>query len=250
MHNKSYINILPKYSNLGLGVILLLCISSVSPKVFAQHKNFTKTSYGIIVATNGTGLGIGSQLTPTNSKLEKHLSFNFQTLKDKRQARIQNPNLTNPKPYVYGKTYAGANAKICYTVKKQIIKPTEDKPSVKVGFSAGPNLGFMKPYYVHFQDPLDDSRGAVLTQQNEKTMANQEYVIGPANWTKGFNHIRSTYGFHTALNITLNWNHSFYFRKWETGIQADYFPNGLALLYKSDNKLFTSIYTSYSFGRQ
>ncbi|MGB0850251.1 MAG: hypothetical protein ACPGTP_03325 [Bacteroidia bacterium] len=205
---------------------------------------------GLQLATNGFGVCASSKISkPLFSDFNK-VRFDAQFIKDQEEIKVQNTRLPNPKPYVVQKVNSAGTIRISYEIGQYISKEKPNKPLLSVSAISGINLGILKPYYVTFEDPLDDNSGLQVIQQGEKTKAFSENIYGPAKWTEGLEESTTSYGFHVAANINFEWNHSFYFQSWDCGIRLDYFPNGLNILYNSENQIFTSLYTAYSIGKK
>lgn len=217
---------------------------------FAQNSFLQGKAFGLQLATNGFGLCASSKISkPSVSNLNK-LRFDVQFIKDQGEIKVQNTRLQNPKPYVVQKVNSAGTFRLSYEIGKYMSRAKPNKPHLSISAISGVNLGILKPYYVTFEDPLDDNSGLQVIQQGEKTIAFSEYIYGPAKWTEGIEETVGTYGFHVAANMNFEWNHSFYFQSWDCGIRLDYFPNGLNIIYNSNNQLHTSLYTAYSIGKK
>jgi hypothetical protein len=215
----------------------------------AQHRPFNGLSGGLTAATNGVGGEINALLAPTTLVKNQEITLSFQSIKHSRETKVQNTRYVNPKPYVYGKLNAAAIMRLSYSVSKQIGKDRTSKPSVFWGFSAGPSLGILKPYYIGYQSNAPESNSPALIPQSTETLANQDSIYGPATWTLGTDELSFKPGLHFATYLSINWNHSFYFQSWESGVRFDYFPGELEILHLANNKAFVSIYTSYIIGK-
>jgi hypothetical protein len=225
------------------GLILLYMTGS------AQHFPFKGLSGGLTLATNGIGGELNALLTPTPLIENQKITLSFQSIKHSRETKIQNSRYVNPKPYVYGKLNGATTIRLSYSMSKQIGQRMTSKPSVFWGFSAGPSLGILKPYYIGYQSNAPESNSPALVPQSAETIANQDSIYGPAPWTLGTDELSFKPGLHFATYLSINWNHSFYFQSWESGVRFDYFPQELEILHLANNKAFMSIYTSYLIGK-
>jgi hypothetical protein len=216
----------------------------------AQHRPFNGMSGGLTAATNGVGGKISALLAPTTLVKNQEVTLSFQSIKHSRETDVQNTRYVNPKPYVYGKLNAAATIRLSYSMSKQIGQHMTSKPSVFWGFNAGPNLGILKPYYIAYQSNAKESNSPALIPQSTETIANQDSIYGPANWALGKDELSFKPGLHFATYLSINWNHSFYFQSWESGVRFDYFPDELEILHLANNKAFVSIYTSYVIGKR
>ena len=241
-----------KFIPIGTVIRSLLLATSLilNHTIKAQYQPLEGFAGGLTVATNGVGGELNFLLAPTSHIKNQKLALSFQTTKHSRETKVQNNRYLNPKPYVYGKLNAAATLRLSYSISRQIGRDKPNKPSVFVGLQAGPNLGILKPYYIGYDDNSEESTGPSIIIQNDETMGNQDSIYGPANWTIGLDELSFTPGIHISTQITINWNHSFYFQRWETGIRFDYFPRELEILHLANNKAFTSIYSSYIIGKR
>ena len=239
-----YINLRKRVRAALLAGVILLYMSTN-----AQHSPFNGLSGGLTLATNGIGGELNALLTPTKLVKTQEITLSFQNIKHSRETKVQNARYVNPKPYVYGKLNGVATIRLSYSMSKQIGQHMTSKPSVFWGFSAGPSLGILKPYYIGYQSNAPESNSPALIPQSTETIANQDFIYGPATWTLGTDELSFKPGLHFATYLSINWNHSFYFQSWESGVRFDYFPQELEILHLANNKAFMSIYTSYLIGK-
>jgi len=165
------------------------------------------------------------------------------TLYHPQETKVQNPRRANAKAYVFGKLNAAGVLRINYNFNYALGQAKIGSPSLQYGFSVGPSLGILKPYYVGFQDPESQNTKPAIVQQSDYTNENQEYIYGPASWTKGFSELNPKLGLNLDAHFSVIWNNSYRQKEWKSGIRADYFPNEFKILYNSDKKVFMSIYT-------
>ena len=224
-----------------VGVFAFLLASSLS---FAQ---LNRPTLGAIVSTNGLGICASAELSE-ESLWVKGLYANLQTLKHNEEAKVQNILFTNPKPYVYGKLNSAAALRLGYAMSRPLSSRANGKPQLFLEIQTGASLAFTKPYMVRYQNPVDDNKNAIIVQQSEEVMQNQEHIYGPAGWARGFSEIKNTPGFHMAIDLSINWNESFHYKKWDVGVQADFYPSSINVLYQADNQIFAGIYSRYSWG--
>lgn len=215
----------------------------------AQHLPLDGISAGLTLATNGIGGELNALITPSALIQYQKITLSFQSVKHSRETKVQNTKYVNPKPYVYGKLNAAATVRLSYSMSKQIGQHKTSKPSVFLGLNIGPSLGILKPYYIGYQSNSTESNSPAIIPQSIETIANQDSIYGPASWTLGMDDLSFTPGLHFATYLSINWNHSFYFQSWESGVRLDYYPQELEILHLSDNKAFMSIYTSYVIGK-
>ncbi|PCJ66074.1 MAG: hypothetical protein COA58_08345 [Bacteroidetes bacterium] len=225
-------------------ILVFLQISTM-----AQNKVLNNYSIGGQISTNGVGLDLAFGTKAILKSDFSKFRISISTFSHPNETKVQNPNRSNPKPYVFGKLNSAGTIRFNYGFNKNIGASKLSLPKLSYGFSAGPTLGILKPYYIGFQDPESLVDQPQLIQQNEYTNENQDYIYGPASWTRGFSEIEPKLGLNFDAHFTVNWNNSFHFKEWKSGIRIDYFPKDFKILYNSNQKVFTSIYTAYSIGR-
>ncbi len=230
--------------------LLMVGLVHLTASIHAQSLTVGGVSGGLTLATNGVGGELNVLATPTSLVKNQRITLSFQTVKHARETKVQNKRYVNPKSYVYGKLNAAAVVRLSYSATKQIGHTKASKPSAFWGFSLGPSLGILKPYYIGYESNLHENSGPIILPQSPETIINQDSIYGPANWTLGMNELSLRPGLHFATYFSINWNHSFYFQRWETGMRFDYFPGELEILHLANNKAFTSIYASYILGKR
>lgn len=205
-------------------------------------------SLGPQVSTNGMGISGETHWKTKNSKVIP-VAFSLQTLKHKRETKVQNPNFINPKPYVYGKVQSASVFRISVGKDKALGIKQARTSQLSIGFSGGPSIGLTKPYYVVYSDrdiPSDTHNEVVL--QDETIMQKQDNIVSAVSWTYGLDEISPQIGLNLDLHITLNQYASFHSNRWKTGLQVDWFLSPLSVMINEETHWYTSIYTSYQFG--
>lgn len=229
-------------------ISLAACICLFFISAGAQQLKASEYSIGAYAATNGYGLQADIKIT-TKSDFTHSLLLSTQTIIHPKETKVQNSLRANPKPYVFGKLNAGGAIRLSYVLEKQIGTPSIYTPNLILGISGGPSLGILKPYFVGYQDPDNLDKKPDLIQQNDVSTANQNYIYGPASWTKGFKSLYTTAGLHIDTHLKLKWKSGSNIQNWTTGVRLDVLTTEYKILYNSDKQLFTSIYTAYSLGQ-
>jgi hypothetical protein len=229
--------------------LVLSFLVSLTLSSSAQDNSLISYSAGANISTNGLGLDLSAGLAPNKLSNKNSIRITVNTLHHPQETKVQNQTRANPKAYVFGKLNAAGVIRLSYDFNYAIGQPKLGSPSLQYGFSVGPNLGLLKPYYVGFEDPETQPEKPQIIQQSEYTNEYQNYIYGPASWTHGLLEIDPRLGINLDMHFTVRWNNSFHFKEWKSGIRADYFPNNFKILYNSDKRVFASLYTSYSIGR-
>lgn len=216
--------------------------------VSAQNATLNDADIGILVSTNGLGFVSSLPLHLKEKRVKSIINFSFQTFKHPQEAKVQNLNYTNPKPYVFGKINQGTTLRLGYGLKKKLSENERGFPSISVQLSSGSSLGLLKPYFIRFDNP-GDRNGTQTIQQNKNTSENQSRIVGPASWTKGFSKITSTAGIYMDMSININWDQSFSQKALTLGARADYFFKDLNILLQRNSQLFLSLFATYSLGK-
>lgn len=229
-----------------IGLVLIALVSTCP--TFAQSNSFNRNSVGILASTNGLGF-CGRTIIGEEKETNNHsLRIGLQMLRHHNEAKVQNTNYTAPKPYVFEKINSGATARIGYGFRNTFSNRAVEKPLLSLVFAGGPNIGFLKPYYVRFENPDDDQNNILIVQQDERTRKYQGNITGPANWTRGLNEIQTQMGIHTSISLDIEWIPSYSFKSWEIGCQMDYFFNDFKILNNRSSQSFVGLFTHYSFG--
>lgn len=243
-------NILLQHNLLGFGVFAFLFFLLIPTLSYSQTDIISGSCIGFSASTNGVGITGRTVFGNVERTYSHSLRLSLQTLRNPNEAKVQNIKYTNPKPYVFDKINQGSVLRIGYGLRKKVSKKALEKPLLSIVFGTGANIGFLKPYYVRFENPDDTKNNILVVQQNEETRKYQENITGPSNWTKGFGEMTTQIGLHTSLSLDIEWIHSYNFRSWETGVQMDYFLDELQILNNRNYRAFVGIFTSYSFGKK
>lgn len=227
----------------------LILFLAVNPcHLAAQNISLNDADIGILVSTNGVGFTSSFPIHLEHKELQSVVNFSFQTIKHPQEAKVQNLNYANPKPYIFGKINQGGTLRLGYGLQRQLSKNEKAFPSVSVQLSSGGTLGILKPYYVRFDNP-GDQNGTQTIQQNNTTSENQDRIVSPASWTKGFSEITTTAGVHTSISLDIDWDQSYSHKSLSLGLRADYFFEEFNTLLNNNNQLFLSLFATYSFGK-
>lgn len=227
-------------------ILLFLAISTFSK---AQESNngfgLETFSFGPIATTTGFGFSATSKL---KSLSNTYLNLDLRGLQHEKEAKIQNPNYTNPRPYVYGKLNSVLLSSLSITRYKTLGQSTNYSPSLKLGISAGPSIAIIKPYYVYVQGFDNSPYTPKQTLQNPDDEVLQSNVLGAAGWNSGLDELHYKLGFHIDINLLTEWDKNYRLSRLKSGLRFDFFMSNLNIIYNNSDHLFTSLYATYQLG--
>lgn len=230
--------------------ILLACFCITTPSTsYGQLKyklfGFEQFSVGPTASTTGLGLSLSSKIKAHENQ---YFNFDIKTLHDTKEAKVQNPNYTNPRPYIYGKQNSASVVSSSYSFYSLLGQSTASSPSVKLGFSVGPSIAFVRPYYVYVQEYDNSSQTPKLMRQDPENEPLQNNILGYAGWNTGLDEIKQQFGINAEVNLLTEWDQKYRLGRLKAGVRVDYFFTDLNLLYKNKNQLFTSFFATYQIG--
>lgn len=232
------------YPTLLMGVCILF-----SSFVFSQSSShlfrINQVSIGPSVSTTGLGLSVNGKITPIKNQ---YFNVDFRSLRHSKEAKVQNPNYTNPRPYIYGKQNSAALASCSYSLYKNLGESNPTSPALKLGLSVGPTIAFVKPYYVYIQEFDHSSEAPKIMRQDPENEPMQQNILGAAGWNVGLDELRQQFGINAEVNLLTEWDKKYRLGRLRAGVRVDYFFTDLNLLYKNKNQLFTSFFATYQIG--
>lgn len=211
----------------------------------ANNFGLYQFSFGPTIANSGLGISLGAKL---KNHANTYIGIDIRDLHHSKEAKVYNPNFTNPRTYVYGKQNSAFLSSASFSLYKNLGEPSDLAPTLKLGISAGPTIAFLKPYYVYIQEFDNNSRAPILGIQNPENTNQQNNILGAAGWNTGLDKLHQNFGFHADVNLLVEWDKKYRLGRLKTGIRFDYFPKDLNILYQNNNQLFTSFFTSYQVG--
>jgi hypothetical protein len=213
-----------------------------------ENKNFfafDKIGVGPLASTNGLGLSACGKFKSTQNT---YFNLIIRGLQNEKEAKIQNPNYTNPRPYVYGKLNSVLLTSLSIAKYKTLGQSTSYSPSLKLGVAVGPSLAIIKPYYVYVQGFDNSPYTPKMSLQNPEDEQFQNNILGAAGWNSGLDELNKKLGVHLDINLITEWDKNYRLSRLQTGLRFDYFTSNLNILYNQKNQLFTSLYATYQIG--
>ncbi len=237
-------------SNNRVSMVFLAFISLYfSLPINAQNgANFTDLCLGPILTNSGLGISSSAKIE-SNKKNDVYLTLTFKSLKHVKETKIQNPNYTNPKPYVYGKINDAATINLGISRYKKMGYSSNIGPGIKLGLEGGASIALTKPYYVYIQTSDDNFSTPDVVENNPIDRSVEDKILGPARTSNGLKNTTLKPGAYLDINLQLEWDKIHNIQRLKTGIIFEYFPSSLNILYKNQNKAFTHVYITYQIGR-
>lgn len=202
---------------------------------FAPRKK--ATAFGIHVHSNGVGLDV-QHWRQLKGPYELAFAWDLASLKHPNETRIQSEFGEDGRPFIYGKqNYAyvmGLTAGL-----QRVISPLRSysRLSVRLGIALGPILAFEKPYYIEYLDLNSTTRDPTVIEQFDITRHLRQYIVGQADFFRGFDKINVAAGFRFKLFATLNLAGSTaYVRALQVGVRTDLYGRPVEIMDGTPNK--------------
>ncbi len=237
---------------------ILFFILTVGMKtVTAQEENeySSETVFGANFNTSG-GL-LGGIMFRHSRELEtgRYLNIGAEMVYIKHPNEARYPNSVTGSVYVLGKK------NYFFTFRPHVgyefvlfTKGKEDGIQVDALINAGPSIGFVKPYYIQFDDGFKVENVPYDVQKHDPATKGGG-IIGPGRFFEGFDDIKIIPGFHLKSGL------SFEFGAFnsgvsglEAGIMLDAYPKRIEILdvsssFPTYNRwFFSSLYVNIYFG--
>ena len=239
-------------------LVLLLSVNSINAQeTIVQEENdySSETVFGVNFNTNG-GL-LGGVMFRHSSELARgrYLTLGAEMVYIKHPNEARYPNSVTGSVYVLGKK------NYLFSLRPQIgyefilfTKGKEDGIQVDAIFNAGPSIGFVKPYYIQFDDGTKIVNEPYDAKKHDPETLGAG-IIGPGGFFKGFDNIRLVPGFHIKSGLSFEFGA---FNSGVSGIEAgvllEAFPKRIEILdvsssYSTYNRwFFSSLYVNIYFG--
>lgn len=208
----------------------------------------TSNSYGLTLHTEGWGVSFKAQ-KHLSYKVKRFYNFEIQNLKHPKQQKVVNAFDDQARGYFYGKINALANLRIGIG-QQRAFALKEVKKGVQVAwvYSAGFNLGLMKPIYVE----IYDDNNQLVDERYNPEIHPQGVINGRAGIFKGMdemNFIPGVYG-----KFGLNFEYSPYDEKlksMEVGVAFDLYYKKVPLMYNTyNNQYWITFYLMFEIGKK
>lgn len=213
---------------------------------------FRKEQSGFVMLhTAGFGLGYkqGKHLTGYKKRM---LEFEFTGIKHPKEIKTYNPYFQNTKSYVYGKLNSFYLLHAGYGRQKILnSKPYWGGIELRLFYSGGATIGFLKPVYLYIlQSTPDPYLFFKSIERYDPAKHFSENIYGRAPFHYGMGKTKLTPGIYAKTG--LNFEYGTYdenIKAIEAGIFVDAFPKPVPLMAENTNKsVFLSLYIAFHFG--
>lgn len=251
-------------------IFLLACTFFTHAQLIEAYKEELEyqkeNTFGINLNTQGGALGGINYRHSVKQEDGNWYTFfaELANIKHNKEATFQAPSTGNP--FTYGKmNYLFVLRTQLSQEKRLFWKGKEDGVRLTWVYSAGPTLGFVKPYYIEYDytiyeyDSLNniDLSKTVFDERIEpydpslNKHANPGRILGSGGFFRGFGAFKTHVGI--SAKTALNFEFGIFDRAAsgiETGIMMDYFFKEIVLFESpaEPNKFFSSIYLTFYFG--
>ncbi len=217
-------------------------------------------SWGYRLHSRGWGVfyDYSKQLTYYKRKVYQFEIAEYKHPKQNKQIGLldQKVGQAPPRPYVYGKQNNFYLLRAMLGRRKQLGEKAE-KGGIEIWntFMIGPSLGILKPYYLNYDNGLDDGPAISrikYTGDNEDQFLNEHSIYGSAGFYRGFFESKIIPGIHTKYGYYFDWApYKDMIRALEVGATADvYFRNAPLMVLEENSFFFFSVYVSLQLGKR
>jgi hypothetical protein len=220
---------------------------SIADKVLLKKE----MTAGITLHNLGMGLNFRTGINKTffNSRI---FEIEVVSMKHPKQVRMVNPYYTNAKSFVYGKLNNVYILRAGYGFKKLLNrKPYWGGIELRVLYMGGFSLAFAKPVYLVFWDETI-TYTKVEKYNPDNPYHSEEYIIGRAPFSNGFNEIKIYPGVFVKGGLNFEFgNLNSKIRALEVGGVAEVFPKAIPIMAfnPAQNFIFT-FYLNFSIGKR
>src|SRR5262249_35769365 len=154
--------------------------------------------------------------------------FGLYSIRHPKEQRLPNPDLTDSRPYVFGKINSLIIARANYGGKRMLAnRLLPNAIRVDLNYSIGGMMGFLKPHYYQVRVPNPDGGDPSLVDErfDPDNETQQENIVGNSSFFKGIKETTFMPGGDARMSLNFEWGTGDY-KYWslETGIMADVFP--------------------------
>lgn len=163
---------------------------------------------------------------------------------------------SSPKSFSYGKQNNFFIARIGFGEKRYLT----DKAALKgvvVGYSwaVGPDIGFLKPYYIELINRLTDPLSITpikYTGDNRSQFLDYASIYGSSSLLKGIGETKLLPGAFARLSIHFDWGaFDELIKSVDAGIMIDVFPKKVPIMVNQENKpYFLNLYLNLQLGKR
>lgn len=243
---------------LSLAKILVFCLCStfVAAQLPASQE---KTPFfarqfggGGFLATNGLGLH-GFYGIQQHDKHTWVISMELGNIKHRKQSKIYNNNYEDSRGYFYGKI----NSLLYLNLSvggRHLWFESKRMQGVEISgtWSAGVNLGYLKPVYLKIREPYIGGTGYEdpVDQRYDPAIHYQENIYGKSSFFKGFGKGEIRTGLQAKAGILFNLSKfDETIAGIELGAKADFFFRPIEMMYNSPKQaLYSALYAKFILG--
>ena len=241
-----------KYFSILFFLVLSCNILAQQTSNSEDIKLYYRSSSVFGVTAHSAGFGIGYKFNRHLSyKVKRFYQIEIQNLKHPKQEKIKNIVDDNSRGFFYGKTNHLINTR--WGIGRQnAFALKEIKKGVQVAFiySAGLNIGLLKPIYLQVSDP--NQGNAIVVERYDPNKHNFSNIYGGASFFYGVSEMQFVPG--AFGKFGLNFEYSPYdekLRSLETGVAFDIFYKEVPMMYNTyNNQYWITFYVMYEFGKK
>jgi hypothetical protein len=214
------------------------CLSLVfisSTPSLGQQIDFQKNKTvfgGLTLRTNGLGLCAG--VKKTTGSYHQMFQLDAVTHKHPQEIKIVNPNIQNPRPYVFGKLYRTALVRSGFGLEKALLVRNDwNRLGLYAQWMVGPELAIQRPVFLDiYRTNFNDNTGYISSERYDPTVhTSQEEVVGYSNTENGWDEVEYRVGMQSQLSVSMQWaGENGGYKGFRIGGVLDYYPGGLPLM--------------------
>lgn len=194
-------------------------------------------AFGILAHSFGFGFDVRYQAIRSTWNYDVGLSLT--SYKHPQEAKINSAYATTGgKDYIYDKlNYCYVLAPSIGVSRDLIGRDLFNRIGIRGGFSAGPLLALLKPYYLQVAVPVSGSQAVLETDKYDPAKYNYSNIFGVADYFLGMNEFKMMPGARVKATTLVDLSSSTAFiRGIEMAFFADFYSKKLPLLGYSPNK--------------
>ncbi len=211
-----------------------------------------------LVLAHSHGFGLGYRLGKNvNAFRTRVFAFELVTMRSGKEIKTINPYWDNSKRYVYGKLNDVLVFRAAYSNKYLLNrKPYWGGVEIRWLYEAGLSMALEKPYYLFVVNIIQLPSGVldyeIVTSRFNADSYSWDDIYGRAPFTKGLDELRLVPGIYAKLGLNVEFGKvRTSTRAAELGVSLDFFPQSVAIMDDSRDKLFfLNFYISYAFGKR
>ena len=207
-------------------------------------------SFAIKLNTNGWGLNYaeGNRINYLNKKL---LEFEFSTLKDSKEVKIQNPVYDTPGTFIFGKMNSVILLRGGIGRQRELYKKADlGGVSVRYFYTGGAVMAVYKPIYYKIIHFLSQYQYEILEEKFDIKKLDPSMIYSKAAFSKGLNETKILPGIYAKGGFNFEYSkQDKILHAIEIGGQIEAYPRKIPIMATENNKaIFFSLFASYRFG--